>query len=113
MKKLALIIAVMFAGSVLASPAYDESPTQNFSTSSNRYTTVTITWKTAANPQAVCNKEAKSRGYHNFGFTLQACAFWEGNTCTIVTGKDTTMHSLGHEVRHCFQGDWHSENGQK
>ena len=111
-KVLSYITALAISASAVASPAYDESPTKSFSTNSNRYETVKITWLTSNNPQAVCNKEAKKRGYKDFGFSLQACAFWTDNICTIVTSKNPNMHSLGHEVRHCFQGDWHYENGQ-
>lgn len=113
MKKFFIVLsALAIAGNVIASPAYDESPTKSFSTSSNRHETVKITWLTSDNPNALCNKEAKKRGYKNFGYSLQACAFWDSNVCTIITSKNPTMHNLGHEVRHCYQGDWHTENGQ-
>ena len=38
-----------------------------------------------------------------------ACAQWSKTkkTCTVYTGKTTTHVYLGHEVRHCFEGDFH------
>jgi len=113
MKKIISILMIAVSGIVFAAPEYDESPTALFSTSSNKKVTMKINWITTANPQATCNAEAKKRGYQNFGFTVSACGFWLDDTCTIVTGKDTSMHTVGHEIRHCFQGDWHTDNGQK
>lgn len=111
MKK-ALLLLLMVSTTVLATPQFDESPEKPFSTASNKYKTVTLTWLTSKNPQATCNAEAKKRGYNNFGFSVMGCAFWDANQCTIVTKESPNMHTLGHEVRHCFQGDWHSNNGQ-
>jgi hypothetical protein len=30
-----------------------------------------------------------------------------GGTCVIYTSTDTTHQILGHELRHCFQGNFH------
>lgn len=111
-KTLTLFISLCFATSGFAGVEYDESPTVPFSTSANMHKTVSVTWLTSPNPQATCNAEAKKRGYKDFGFSVLGCAFWTGASCTIVTKTNPNMHTLGHEIRHCFQGDWHSKNGQ-
>lgn len=38
-----------------------------------------------------------------------ACAIWSAarKQCTIITGTTTTHVSLGHELRHCFEGHFH------
>jgi uncharacterized protein YceK len=40
---------------------------------------------------------------------LEACAIWSkvNNWCVIVTNRIVTFASLGHEVRHCFEGHFH------
>lgn len=59
------------------------------------------------NVQASCEKESKRRGNGGFGFGVQACTFWEGNSCTIIVEKKETHHTLGHEFYHCFAKDYH------
>lgn len=36
-----------------------------------------------------------------------ACSEYNDQTCTIFTGRNTNMAILGHEIRHCFEGQWH------
>lgn len=38
-----------------------------------------------------------------------ACAIWDVDrkTCTIITPPSTTHLALGHELRHCFEGEFH------
>lgn len=71
--------------------------------------TVAITWKPVDNVQKVCDTESKNRGHGGFGYSVNSCAFWsaDGSQCTVITPRNTNMHLLGHEVRHCFQGNWH------
>ena len=33
-----------------------------------------------------------------------------GGTCVIHTSTDTTHQILGHELRHCFQGNFHKDD---
>lgn len=90
----------------LAQADWDD-PSRNFDTRTNDRTTMSITWLPVDNVQKVCDSENKKRGFQKFGVEVQACSFWEGDKCTIITGKKTSMHSIGHEVRHCYQGNWH------
>jgi hypothetical protein len=73
---------------------------------------VSITWNRVDDVRKTCEAESKKRGYGGFGYSVEACSFWavdnKGvNICHIFTRKKTTMHELGHEVRHCFQGTFH------
>jgi hypothetical protein len=90
----------------LSASAWD-NPSANFDASKNTSESLTITWKVVDNVQKVCEEESKRRGYKGFGYTVNACSFWIGNQCTIITKQQTSMHTLGHEIRHCFQGNWH------
>jgi len=66
-----------------------------------------ITWKTVDNPTKSCSEERQRRGFPDRGQPVQACSFWEGSTCLIITKKFPTGDTIGHEMRHCFQGKWH------
>jgi hypothetical protein len=82
-------------------------PNSEFDTKNNLVNKSTITWLTVDNLQQACEKESRNRGNGGFGYTLEACSFWTANSCTIITSKKTTIHALGHETLHCFQGGFH------
>ena len=108
MKK-AIVIAIMLA----ATGAFaEDGPETMFSTTDNFTNSTTINWVTVGNVQARCEAESRKRKFGGFGYAVEACSFWDKgpnneNVCTIVTGKYTNMHTLGHETRHCFQGPFH------
>ena len=109
MKK-ALFIFLIFAGTVHA--------TEKFSTNSNFVTSSKIIWIHVGNVFDACDSESKKRGNGGFplldeGKKMDACSFWSDptasktNVCTIITAKNTDHDTVGHEVRHCFQGVFH------
>ena len=71
--------------------------------------TITLTWRTVDNVQQACEAESRRRGFNGFGYSVEACSFWNGNgtECIIITKSKTNNHELGHELRHCFQGNYH------
>ena len=90
----------------------DEDPEANFPVGNNFTNSTTINWVSVDNVQARCEAESRKRKFGGFGYAVEACSFWDKgpnneNVCTIVTGKSTNMHTLGHETRHCFQGSFH------
>lgn len=103
-KTIALITIAFFATSA---SAFNDDPTRLFDTKANYTNQSTITWRPVDDVQKACEAESRKRGFKGFGYSVQACSFFDGNQCTIITGKLVSMHSLGHEVRHCFQGNWH------
>lgn len=87
--------------------SYDK-PNAYFNARNNERSSITLVWKYTGNVPQACNDEVKRRGIkqtHNS--RTVACSFWGGNECLIITNVKTTMHSVGHEIRHCFQGAWH------
>lgn len=59
-----------------------------------------------------CNQENRKQGFAEFRHKIQGCAFWRANdkgqmTCMIIVGKKTNNDILGHEIRHCFVGEFH------
>lgn len=104
-------ILTAFAGLLSAAcfaNAWD-NPTKPFSTKANERETMVITWKPVENIQETCVSEYKRRGFPAPDYAVDACSFWNfvTRTCTVYTRKSPTMHDVGHEIRHCFQGNWH------
>lgn len=103
MKKL-LIGLLIVSGQVFAA----DDPYEKFNAEKLVSARTTIDWIRADNVTAACNAESKRLGKPAFPYEVLACSFHSTNSCTIITGKNTTMWSLGHETRHCFQGEWHN-----
>lgn len=93
----------------LNSHAYYEDPHQAFPTSKNMTNQTTVTWEAVDNVQVACEKGSHKRGYGGFNYPVEACSFWNKSTCHVITAKKVNFHTLGHEIRHCFQGAFHSE----
>jgi hypothetical protein len=107
--KRVLLISLLITSTAFAQEW--RNPEAKFNTSKNRVNNTTVSWKVVDNVQQTCDAEGKRRGHGAFKFAVTACSFWEnsltGNSCIIITGPTTTMHELGHETRHCFQGSFH------
>jgi hypothetical protein len=79
---------------------------------------VTIVWNKVDDPNAVCSK---LDGRPDL-FKIRGCSKWSdaangGRICSIYTREpkselDTQAFvTLGHEVMHCFDGNWHDRWG--
>jgi hypothetical protein len=93
--------------------AFTEKPNEKFEVNKNFTKKTTITWNgIEKNINEFCQKESVKRGLGGFQYPVDACSFWDqdilGNdVCAIYTKKLASQVTLGHEVRHCFQGSWH------
>lgn len=69
---------------------------------------VNLTWDVRADASEYCAKVMKRQGKVLTGQPV-ACATWSEakNQCTIVTSPNPTHVVIGHEVRHCFEGNFH------
>ncbi|CAB4126046.1 hypothetical protein UFOVP181_192 [uncultured Caudovirales phage] len=105
MKK-ALAVVLMLAVNLVFAEDWT-NPDAKFNATKKMSSKVNIEWQTVDNIQATCERESRARGLGGFGYPVQACSFWQGNTCNIFTPASTSLHSLGHETRHCFQGNYH------
>lgn len=102
------LLAVLLALSLRQALAQDwRNPDAPFNAHSNAKTRVTVSWLVSSNVQHSCETESRRRGLGGFGYGVDACSFWDATHCTIVTSTRPTMHQLGHELRHCFQGNFH------
>lgn len=84
-----------------------EDPEHLFNVQKLNYNKITLEWIRVDDVQAACEKQSQNRGLGGFKIAVQACSFWTGNNCVLITSKKASLHSLGHEVRHCFQGAYH------
>lgn len=68
---------------------------------------VDVTWYTVDNAHEFCKLRLKKD--IPFWKIIDGCAFFnkELNKCVIVTNKNTSLSTVGHELRHCFEGKWH------
>jgi hypothetical protein len=105
MKKALAIVLMLIVNLAFASDW--QNPDALFDATKKTSSQTIINWVTVDNVQATCESESRKRGNNGFGFAVQACSFWDKNSCTIITGKNTSIHTLGHETRHCFQGNYH------
>ena len=96
---------------VLCLPTNLRGEPRKFSAEQVMTETSTIQWRRVKSVNKTCQDQSRARGYGGFGYSVEACAFWDtslfGYRCTIFTGLRTTLETLGHEVRHCFQGNYH------
>jgi hypothetical protein len=92
-----------------AAIAYDDDPNHSFDASKLEETTVNISWKRVPTDQilSACQKMYDTYNLGQITYAIHGCSVWVGKQCTIITGKETTMATLGHESRHCFQHAWH------
>lgn len=109
MKKL-IVIALAANIGLAHAQVYDwDDPLKPFDATNNKQQTVQVTWRVVDNVQKACEAEYAKWGYKVFNYKADACSVWLDSKCTIITKKRPTMHDLGHEVRHCFQGAWHGK----
>lgn len=103
------VVLMGLASWVSGSTAGWNDPEVPFDATRNLHKKVEVTWMVVSNPVRTCNEEGRKRikDFKGLSYVPEACAIWDGDKCTIITSKKPTMHSLGHELRHCFQGHWH------
>ena len=99
-------LSLFVFSSAWADPAW-RNPEAKFSAADRKTDTKEITWRYTNNVQKECEAESQKRKLGGFGYAVDACSFWDKNTCTIITARQTTMHILGHELRHCYMGSFH------
>jgi len=91
--------------------AYEESPYDKFAADNNITNKTTVKWITIdGDITKACNKKNRERGLQPFTYKARACSHWSrsifGDRCEIMTSRSVNYHTLGHELRHCFQGHW-------
>ena len=106
MKK-ALLVLLLITNTAMAQAWNWKDPESKFDATKNEVMDVKLRWVVVKDIDAACSAENKKRGGGVFRFNVQACSFWEGKECIIMTPKMASIHNLGHEVLHCFRGAYH------
>jgi hypothetical protein len=117
MKIILLLLVAVLAGcaspppppQVVFSPssgAFDPLEVSKRIVSSGTY----VRWNTVDDVDALCRRVIKQSP--GKGKVISACATWTWTVsniavCTIYTEKRTSHEILGHELRHCFEGEFH------
>jgi len=106
MKKAVIVLVMLATTNVFA---YYEDPHHQFDMTHNETNQVKISFVQTNNVQSTCSAESIRRGKGAFGYSIEACSFWNSSftECTIVTAPTANFHTIGHEVRHCLQGNFH------
>ena len=71
---------------------------------------VKVRWEVRQNVAEFCGRAAKITTAQAMFTPPLACAVWNvaSKECVIVTGPQVSHVALGHELRHCFEGNFHS-----
>ena len=105
MKKTLLAILLLSASVIHASDW--RNPEAPFDAGKNNAVTKQLSWHISKDIQKTCEQEHVKRGFAKPTWRVDACSFWKGDTCDIFTKPNPTMHDIGHELRHCYQGNYH------
>jgi hypothetical protein len=94
----------LLAGNADAEDAYDQ-PYDEVYKPNIVYNTAQVEIKIVDDADAVCRKYGAKQN-----FMIQHCTVQWNNprVCLLIMDKrKLTTGSLGHEMRHCFEGEWH------
>lgn len=109
MKHTITFLLFLLTSTVQAQWAFDNTGGRVFDMRKNDTTKTTITFKSVPEDQVQkeCDTHSKKLGNGGFNFVPLACTFWTKNSCTVITAHKVDMRTIGHEVMHCLQGNWH------
>lgn len=70
---------------------------------------VKVRWEVRPDVSEFCGRAAKITTAQAFFTPPVACAVWNvaSKECVIITGQQVSHVALGHELRHCFEGNFH------
>ena len=88
-----------------------ETPFDMFSLEDNVVSNSNITIRVVKNIEETCRKNRRKSLHQITSKNVEACSTWSfsggQSICIIFASKDIDYWILGHEVRHCFQGNFH------
>ena len=105
---------LLFLISTSAFARLEKSPYEKYSSTNNFTTSTKVTWEAVDNINKVCNEIHIKLTGKPYPYPVNACTtykkkvlFFQQYECHIITSKTTNNDILGHEIRHCFQGEFH------
>ena len=90
--------------------SFDNSGGRVFDMSKNitKKTTVELKYVEPQDIQKTCDTLSRKFGNNGYKYGVLACTFFWDDRCVVVVPKKVDMRTVGHEMMHCFQGDWHA-----
>jgi len=109
MKK-AIAILLMLPLMANAQWSFDNSGGRVFDMSKNitKKTTIELKYVEPKDMQKTCDTLSRKFGNNGYNYGVLACTFFWDDKCVVVVPKKVDMRTVGHEMMHCFQGDWHA-----
>jgi len=96
--RLILMLALLFSSTIVSAQDYNIQ----FQARPNLPEKI-IRWVVLENVSSFCQGKMPALSNQR----ILACSEYNNHTCTIYTGPVTDMAIVGHEIRHCFEGQWH------
>jgi hypothetical protein len=89
--------------------SYNDDPKILFDASELFHETMKIKWIRVNKDEVLkeCNTKREQYNLDKTKNPLNGCTIWDKEFCIVITEKATSMHTLGHEIRHCYQHSWH------
>ena len=111
MSRIVLVLSLHFLVSLTGCAMVGQTEYEDFkpmSPTARIMNNVKLTWEVRADVGEYCLQTQKRLGKSQ-GVPPLACAIWTAslNECKVVTGPNPNHVVLGHEVRHCFEGNFH------
>jgi hypothetical protein len=109
MKK-TLCLLMFFPSMALAQWSFDNSGSRVFDMSKNitNKSTIEIKYVEQKDIQKTCDTLSRKYGNNGYGYSVLACTFFWKDKCVVVVPREVDMRTIGHEMMHCFHGDWHA-----
>lgn len=109
MKK-AIVTLLMLPLMANAQWSFDNSGGRVFDMSKNitKKSTVELKYVEPNDIQKTCDTLSRKFGNNGYNYGVLACTFFWDDKCVVVVPKKVDMRTIGHEMMHCFQGDWHA-----
>jgi hypothetical protein len=105
MNRITVLLTMMLMSTNAMSDWRDPNHKFDMSTLLTNKTTINVI--IADNIQQACERESRRVGNNGFDHQVQACAFWQKDTCTVILPRRASMHNVGHEFMHCIKGAYH------
>jgi hypothetical protein len=105
-----VFLTILMAPSIaIAQWSFDNSGSRVFDMSKNitKKTTIELKYVEPKDIQKTCDTLSRNYGNKGYSYGVLACTFFWDNKCVVVVPKMVDMRTIGHEMMHCFQGDWH------
>lgn len=67
-----------------------------------------LRWVPVDDADKFCRSKMPDGAYPPYPLTeIKACAMYTKGACTIYTNRTASYFEMGHELRHCFDGQYH------